>query len=87
MANSRSAKKRIRVNETKALRNTMIKSALKTTIKKFEMAVEAGNKEEATAKFNAVVKGLDMAASKNILHKNKAARKKSRLSSKLNSMA
>ena len=86
MAHSRSAKKRIRVNQTKALRNRMIKSALKTTIKKFEVAVEAGNKEEATVNFRNVVKALDMAASKNVLHKNKAARKKSRLAAKLNAM-
>ncbi|CAM2845435.1 30S ribosomal protein S20 [Hathewaya histolytica] len=87
MANIKSAKKRIRVSENKALANTMVKSALKTTIKKFEAAVIAGNKEDATAKFNEVVKALDMASTKNILHKNKASRRKSRLAIKLNAMA
>lgn len=87
MANIKSSKKRIKVNEKKAIANKMVKSGLKTTIKKFEAAVLAGNKDEAAVKFNDVVKALDMAATKNILHKNKAARKKSRLSAKLNSMA
>lgn len=86
MAHSRQAKKRIKVNQTKALKNTMIKSALKTTIKKFEVAVEAGNKEEAATNFSSVVKALDMAATKNVIHKNKAARKKSRFAARLSSM-
>ncbi|ADL51162.1 30S ribosomal protein S20 [Clostridium cellulovorans] len=86
MANIKSAKKRIKVIEKKTLRNKMIKSALKTTIKKFEVAVDAKNAEEAKANFNNVVKALDMAASKGIVHSNKAARKKSRLSAKLSAM-
>ncbi|WP_297634619.1 30S ribosomal protein S20 [uncultured Clostridium sp.] len=87
MANIKSAKKRIKVTETKTLRNRMVKSALKTAIKKFETAVEANNAEEANTLFVAAAKSLDMAASKGILHKNMAARKKSRLASKLNAMA
>ncbi|WP_288477043.1 30S ribosomal protein S20 [uncultured Clostridium sp.] len=87
MANIKSAKKRIKVTETKTLRNRMVKSALKTAIKKFESAVEANNAEEAKTLFVAATKSLDMAASKGILHKNMAARKKSRLAAKLNAMA
>ncbi|WP_195970649.1 30S ribosomal protein S20 [Clostridium thermobutyricum] len=87
MANIKSAKKRIKVTETKTLRNRMVKSALKTAIKKFEAAVEANNAEEAKTLFVAATKSLDMAASKGILHKNMAARKKSRLAAKLNAMA
>ncbi|WP_026885478.1 30S ribosomal protein S20 [Clostridium beijerinckii] len=87
MANIKSAKKRIKVTETKTLRNRMIKSALKTTIKKFEAAIEAKNNEEAKALFTSVVKSLDMAATKGVVHTNMAARKKSRLAAKLNSMA
>ena len=86
MANIKSAKKIIKVTEKKTLRNKMIKSALKTTIKKFEVAVAAGNTEEATAAFGDAVKALDMAASKGIIHKNKAARGKSRLNAKLVAM-
>lgn len=64
MANIKSAKKRIKVIKTKTLRNKIIKSSLKTTIKKFLAAVESGNAEEAKVSFTATVKALDMAASK-----------------------
>ncbi len=87
MANIKSAKKRIKVTEVKTAQNRMIKSALKTTIKKFEVAVSANNAEEAKALFNNVVKSIDMAAQKGVIHKNMAARKKSRLAAKLNAMA
>lgn len=87
MANIKSAKKRIKVTETKTLNNRMIKSALKTVIKKFEAAVAANNVEEAKTAFVAVTKSLDVAASKGVVHKNMAARKKSRLAAKLNAMA
>ena len=87
MANIKSAKKRIKVIETKTLNNRMIKSALKTTIKKFEAAVEAKNVEDAKALFTSVTKSLDMSASKGVIHKNMAARKKSRLAATLNAMA
>lgn len=86
MANIKSAKKRIKVTETKTLRNKMIKSALKTAIKKYLAAVGSGNAEQAKTTFVAAVKALDMAASKGIIHKNKAARSKSRLAAKLNSI-
>jgi len=84
MANIQSAKKRIRVTEVKTLRNTMIKSALKTKVKKFETAVVTGNVEEAKVTYANVVKALDMAVTKGIIHINKAARRKSRLAAKLN---
>lgn len=84
MANIKSAKKRIKVTQTKTLRNQMIKSALKTVIKKFEVALENNEIESAKAIFSDVTKALDMATSKGVLHRNKAARKKSRLALKLN---
>lgn len=87
MANIKSAKKRIRVIEKKTLQNRMVKSALKTAIKKFETAVAANAAEEAKTTFVAAVKALDMATSKGVIHKNMAARKKSRLAAKLNAMA
>ena len=87
MANIKSAKKRIKVTETKTLNNRMVKSALKTAIKKFEVAVEAKNSEEAKTLYTSVVKSLDMATTKGVVHKNMAARKKSRLATKLNAMA
>lgn len=87
MANIKSAKKRIKVIEKKTLRNKMIKSALKSSIKKFQTAVVSGNKETAKTEFVSAARTLDMAASKGVIHRNKAARTKSRLSFKLNSMA
>lgn len=87
MANIKSAKKRIKVTQTKTLRNRMVKSALKTEIKKLEAAIAANNSEEAKAAFVQATKALDMAASKGVLHKNMVARKKSRLAAKLNAMA
>ena len=87
MANIKSAKKRIKVTATKTAQNRMVKSALKTTIKKFEAAVAANNVDEAKVLFNGAVKALDMAAQKGVCHKNMVARKKSRLAAKLNAMA
>lgn len=87
MANIKSAKKRIKVTEAKTAQNRMIKSALKTAIKKFETAVAASNKEEANVLFPKAVKALDMASQKGVCHKNMVARKKSRLAAKLNAMA
>ncbi len=84
MPNIKSAKKRVKVIETKTLRNQMIKSALKTYIKKFEALAESGNKAEATTAFNVVVKKIDQAVAKGIVKKNTAARKKSQLAIKLN---
>ncbi|AYD40996.1 30S ribosomal protein S20 [Clostridium fermenticellae] len=86
MANIKSAKKRIKVINKKTLQNKIIKSALKTAIKKFLVAVDAKNVEEAKTTFVTAAKSLDMAASKGVIHKNKAARNKSRLASKLNSL-
>lgn len=86
MANIKSAKKRIKVTQVKTLQNKMIKSALKTVIKKFELAVTENNVDVAKVNYVNVVKSLDMAASKGIIHKNKAARYKSRLSVKLNAL-
>ena len=87
MANIKSAQKRIKVTETKTLRNKMIKSALKTAIKKFEVSVAAKNVEDAKVTFNGAVKALDMATSKGVVHKNMASRKKSRLAAKLNALS
>ena len=87
MANIKSAKKRILVNQTKALQNQMVKSQLKTCIKKFKAAVEAGDKALATELYRVVVKKVDQAVAHGILHKNNAAHKKSEFTLKLNKMA
>ncbi|NLL30968.1 MAG: 30S ribosomal protein S20 [Clostridiales bacterium] len=87
MANIKSSKKRIKVTATKTAQNRMVKSAVKTVIKKFEAALASNNAEEAKVLFPQVVKSLDMAAQKGVIHKNMVARKKSRLAAKLNAMA
>ena len=84
MPNIKSAIKRVSVIEKKTLRNNMIKSGYKSAVKKFEQAVEAGNKEEATTLFAQATKKIDQACTKGVIVKNTAARKKSSLSKKLN---
>ena len=87
MANIKSAKKRILVNQTKALQNQMIKSQLKTVIKKYNLAVESGDKVAASELYKLAVKKVDQAVAHGILHKNNAAHKKSALTLKYNQMA
>ena len=87
MPNIKSAQKRVKVIEKKTAINTARKTALKTAIKKFEAAVTAGNKAEAEELFKDAVKKLDQAVAHNIVHKNKAARKKSQLAIKLAKLA
>ncbi|OEH86130.1 30S ribosomal protein S20 [Desulfuribacillus stibiiarsenatis] len=86
MANIKSAKKRIAVNEKKRVRNVVIKSKLKTAIKKFETAVIDTNVDVAKQEFLNATKTLDKAVTKGIIHKNLAARKKSRLALRLNKL-
>ena len=84
MPNIKSAKKRVKIIEKKTLRNSMIKSAYKSAVKKFEQAVEAGNIEEAKTLFSEATKKIDQACTKGVIVKNTAARKKSNLAKKLN---
>ena len=86
MPNIKSAIKRVSVIEKKTLRNNMIKSGYKSAVKKFEQAVEAGNKEEATKLLALATKKVDQACTKGVIVKNTAARKKSNLAKKLNAM-
>ena len=87
MPNIKSAKKRVLVNQAKAMQNKAAKSALKTDIKKFEAAVVEGNRSEAEGAYKVAVKSIDKAAAKGLLHKNNAANKKSSLTLKLNKLA
>ena len=86
MPNIKSAIKRVNVIEKKTLRNNMVKSGYKSAVKKFEQAVEAGNKEEATKLLALATKKVDQACTKGVIVKNTAARKKSNLAKKLNAM-
>ena len=86
MPNIKSAIKRVSVIEKKTLRNNMIKSGYRTAVKKFEEAVEAGDKANAEKLFSEATKKIDQACTKGVIVKNTAARKKSNLAKKLNSM-
>lgn len=68
MANIKSQKKRIRTNERARLRNQAIKSALRTDIRSFREAAEAGDKDKATEALRAASRSLDKAVSKGVIH-------------------
>lgn len=87
MPNIKSAKKRVLVTAKKTQENKAIKSALKTTIKKFLAAVNAGDKDAANALYPQTVSAIDSAETKGILHKNNANNKKAKLAKKLASIA
>ena len=86
MANIKSAKKRIKVINTKTERNKAIKTKVKTYIKKVEAAVVAKDKEAAVAALANAISTIDKAATKGVYHKNNAARKVSRLSKAVNTL-
>ncbi|HBM76202.1 MAG TPA: 30S ribosomal protein S20 [Clostridiaceae bacterium] len=87
MANIKSSIKRIKVTRKKTLRNRVVKSTVKTFVKKFEDAISAGNIDEAKKLYPRASHVIDRAAAKGVIHKNTAARKKSRLALKLNKSA
>ena len=87
MANIKSAKKRILVNQTKYERNKSVKSAVKTAVKKVEAAVAAKDKAAAQAALLAATSEIDKATSKGVYHKNTASRKVSRLAKAVSAMA
>jgi len=83
LANTASARKRIRTNARRHNRNVMVRSALKTLVKKSAQSVNAKN-EASKESLAAALKALDQAAAKGIIHKNQAARRKSRLVRRFN---
>ena len=86
MANIKSQKKRIRQNEKARLRNKAVKSSLKTAIRKFREAAEAGNVEEAIILQRAAARQLDKAVSKGVIHKNQAANRTSAIAKRLHQL-
>ena len=86
MPNIKSAKKRVKVTETKTLQNKMFRSQMKTDIKKYQAALAAGDMAAAQELYKAAVKKIDVAASKGIIQKNAAAHKKSAFTKPLNSL-
>ncbi|KWX00093.1 30S ribosomal protein S20 [Carbonactinospora thermoautotrophica] len=87
MANIKSQIKRIKQNEKRRLRNKAVKSSLKTAIRKFREAAEAGDVEKATLLQREAARKLDKAVSKGVIHKNQAANKKSAMARKLTTLA
>lgn len=86
MAHSLSAKKRVRQNAKRSRINRARKSQIKTQIKRFEQALSGGDAKAASEQYQLVARKLDEVASTSTMHKNTAARKKSRLAKKLNSL-
>jgi small subunit ribosomal protein S20 len=86
LANTKSAKKRIKVTARRTLRNKIIRSQTKTAIKKLLVCVSAGDKTAAREEFRKTMKAIDKACTKGIIHKNNASRKKSRLAVRINKM-
>jgi len=84
LANSKSALKRLRSAERRQLRNRMFRGRARTAVKKARRLMDAGHPEESREAVRAAVVALDKAAQKGIIHKNKAARQKSRLMRRLN---
>ncbi len=86
MANIKSQIKRNRQNEAAHERNKAVKSALKTSVRKFRAAAEAGDADEAKAAALDAAKRLDKAASKGVIHKNQAANRKSAIHKQVSSL-
>jgi small subunit ribosomal protein S20 len=87
MPNIKSAAKRVLISKQQNLKNRAAKSVLKTNVKKFDAAVAEGDREAAQAAYTAAIKTVDRAASRKLIHKNNAARKKSALTAKLNALS
>jgi len=84
MANTHSALKKMRQAERRRVRNQMIKSRVKSLIKKARVSIESGDLEEARVSVGEAISALDRAAERGILHHNNAARRKSRLMKRYN---
>jgi small subunit ribosomal protein S20 len=87
LANSKSAKKRIRINEQNRLRNRPYRTAARTYVKKAELAIQTGEPDEAANAVREAMSMLDRVANRGVIHRNNAARRKSRLMAKFNSMS
>ena len=86
MANNRSSAKRVLISQKAAAKNRSARSLIKTNNKKFDAAAASGDKEAAELAYRAATKTIDRAATKGLIHKNKAAHRKSAMAKKLNSV-
>ncbi|PSL45042.1 small subunit ribosomal protein S20 [Salsuginibacillus halophilus] len=84
MANIKSAKKRVRINEEQRVKNQAFRSSMRTAVKEFDKKVDNNDVEGANEIFTLAVQKIDKAADKNMIHKNRASRKKSRIQQRLN---
>lgn len=87
MANTASARKRARQSEQQRRHNASLRSELRTAVKNVRKAIEAGDKAQAQSVLQRATSTIDRIADKNIIHKNKAARHKSRLAAAIKGMA
>ncbi|OYP34942.1 30S ribosomal protein S20 [Rhodopirellula sp. MGV] len=87
MPNTASAKKRLRQNEKRRLHNRTLRSRMRTQLRKVREAVASGDGEKAQTEYRIAAKRLDQAAAKNLIHKNAAARGKSRLNKLVKTLA
>jgi small subunit ribosomal protein S20 len=87
LANHKSAIKRARQNEKRRMRNRIRKTIMKNAIKSVEEAIKSNSSELAVEKLQEAITVIDKTASKGVIHRNKAARKISRLSRKVNSLS
>ncbi|WP_433288512.1 30S ribosomal protein S20 [Pseudonocardia sp. CA-142604] len=83
MANIKSQIKRVKTNEKRRQRNKSVKSSVRTAVRRFREAVEAGENEKAIELQRSAARALDKAASKGVIHKNQAANRKSALSKRV----
>ena len=86
MANIKSAKKRVKTSEKSRVRNVEQRSRMRTLIKKVVAAIDSGKKEEAVLAYTTATPLIDGAVTKGLIHKNKAARHKSRLNTKIKAL-
>ncbi len=87
MANHKSALKKMRQDEVRRLRNRMYKTRFKNVVKQVEIALTEKNSEAAKTALHEAISTIDRVASKGVIHKNKASRKKSRLTKRVNALA
>jgi small subunit ribosomal protein S20 len=87
LANNKSAKKRILINERKRIRNRPYRTSARTYVKKAELAIQSGDVDAAAGAVGDAISMLDRVAGKGVIHPNNAARRKSRLMAKYNAMA
>lgn len=86
MANSRSAEKRVRVAARRTLRNRMVKSRMRTSIKRYEASLAGGDAQASAELYKKATSNIDRAAAKGVIHKNEASRRKARLAKRLNAL-